>query len=192
MLLVIGAAVLATANDIQEDARLDTVISALSLQLFFLGLTTSLNSQVQLLRKYGYNGEYHTVTTADGYILGVHRCAGGPRSPPRAGKPVVFVMHGMLSSSADFVLMGPNTALVYMLADLGYDVWLGNSRGNRYSNTHTRLDNSTRQYWDFSWHEIGVRDLPAMIDFALARTGQRKLHYIGHSMGTTVYLVRFD
>lgn len=145
--------------------------------------------QIGLLRKYGYTAENHRVTTRDGYHLGVHRCSGGPRSPPRAGKPVAFLMHGMLSSSADFVLMGPETSLVYMLSDLGYDVWLGNSRGNRYSNTHARLNNETREYWDFSWHEIGTRDLPAMIDFALARTGQSKLHYIGHSMGTTTYFV---
>lgn len=98
-------------------------------------------------------------------------------------------MHGMLSSSADWVLMGPNTALVYMLSDLGYDVWMGNSRGNRYSNTHTRLNNETQAYWDFSWHEIGIFDLPAMIDYTLAQTQQTKLHYIGHSMGTTVYFV---
>lgn len=156
------------ANDILEDASLDT-----------LGL----------LRKYGYAAENHRVVTADGYILNVHRCNGGPASPPRAGKQVAFLMHGMLSSSGDWVLMGPQTSLVYMLADLGYDVWMGNSRGNRYSNTHISRDNTTREYWDFSWHEIGVYDLPAMIDYALTYTGRQKLHYIGHSMGTTVYIV---
>lgn len=62
-----------------------------------------------------------SVTTPDGYILNVHRCVGGPVSPPRAGKQVVFLMHGMLSSSADYVIMGPHVSLVYMLSDLGYD-----------------------------------------------------------------------
>lgn len=98
-------------------------------------------------------------------------------------------MHGMLSSSADWVLMGPQVSFAYMLADLGYDVWMGNSRGNRYSNTHRTLNNETKDYWDFSWHEIGVLDLPAMIDYTVSTTGQSKLHYVGHSMGTTVYLV---
>lgn len=59
------------------------------------------------------------MTTSDGYRLGLHRCAGGPLSPPRAGKPVAFLMHGQLSSSADWVIMGPQTSLAYMLADLG-------------------------------------------------------------------------
>lgn len=66
---------------------------------------------------------------------------------------------------------------------------MGNSRGNRYSNTHTTLNNETKAYWDFSWNEIGSIDLPAMIDYALAHTGRSKLHYVGHSMGTTSYLV---
>lgn len=66
---------------------------------------------------------------------------------------------------------------------------MGNSRGNRYSNTHITMNNGTQAYWDFSWHEIGVFDLPAMIDYALLFSGQSKLHYIGHSMGTTVYIV---
>jgi lysosomal acid lipase/cholesteryl ester hydrolase len=142
-----------------------------------------------LLRKYGYNAEYHRVVTNDGYILNMHRCSGGPLSQPRVGKPVVFLMHGMLSSSADYVIMGPQTSLAYMLSDLGYDVWMGNSRGNRYSNTHISLNNETQAYWDFSWHEIAVQDLPSMIDYTLTYTGQSKLHYVGHSMGTTVYIV---
>lgn len=156
------------ASDILEDATLDTI---------------------GLLRKYGYAAENHRVVTSDGYILNVHRCSGGPVSPPRVGKQVVFLMHGMLSSSADWTLMGPQTSLVYMLSDLGYDVWMGNSRGNRYSNTHISRNNETQAFWDFSWHEVGTHDLPAMIDYALTFTGRSKLHYIGHSMGTTVYIV---
>lgn len=38
-----------------------------------------------------------------------------------------------------------------------------------------------------SWHEIGLRDLPAMIDKILASTGLEKISYIGHSQGTTIF-----
>ena len=40
-----------------------------------------------------------------------------------------------------------------------------------------------------SWHEMGLYDLPAMINKTLETTGQKKLFYIGHSMGTTGFMV---
>uniref|UniRef100_A0A182FR21 Uncharacterized protein n=2 Tax=Anopheles albimanus TaxID=7167 RepID=A0A182FR21_ANOAL len=144
---------------------------------------------IGLLRKYGYPAEEHIVETDDGYLLGVHRCPGSPLSPPAPGKPVVLLQHGMLSSSADYILMGPDTSLVYMLADAGYDVWMGNARGNRYSNRHRFRSNVTQQFWDFSWHEVGSIDIPNMIDYILVRTGQQSLQYVGHSQGTTAYWV---
>jgi lysosomal acid lipase/cholesteryl ester hydrolase len=36
---------------------------------------------------------------------------------------------------------------------------------------------------------MGVHDLPAEIDWVLNVTGHKKLFYIGHSMGTTMFYV---
>lgn len=77
----------------------------------------------------------------------------------------------------------------FLLADRGYDVWLGNARGNVYSRNHVSLSPEDSKFWDFSWHEIGYYDIPAMIDYILKTTGQKKLIYIGHSQGTTVFYV---
>lgn len=46
-----------------------------------------------------------------------------------------------------------------------YDVWMGNSRGNTYSRHHISLSNNDKKYWDFSFHEMAVHDIPAEIDF---------------------------
>lgn len=40
-----------------------------------------------------------------------------------------------------------------------------------------------------SWHEIGKYDIPAMIDYIINKTNQQKIHYIGHSQGTTTLFV---
>ena len=68
-----------------------------------------------------------------------------------------------------------------MLSDLGYDVWMCNARGNRYSKNHTSLNSDYMEFWDFTFHEMGKYDLPANIDYILAKTGYDQLHYVGHS-----------
>lgn len=135
---------------------------------------------------YGYNGEQHKVVTKDGYIIEMHRITGSKKWPSPKGKPAILLQHGILCSSMDWVIAGPKRSLGFLLADAGYDVWLGNARGNRYSRHHNDTNISKKQYWDFSWHEIAVHDLPSMIDYILEQTGNKKIAYVGHSQGTTV------
>ena len=93
----------------------------------------------------GFPVETHQVVTRDGYILSLHRIpVYGPRS---GGQVPVFLMHGLLSSSADWVVTGPDHGLAFQLSEAGYDVWMGNFRGNTYSKTHIRPDISKQEYW---------------------------------------------
>ncbi|XP_012526370.1 lipase 3 [Monomorium pharaonis] len=106
-----------------------------------------------------------------------------------SSKLPVIINHGLLSCSKDWVLLGPQKALPYVLCDSGFDVWLTNSRGNIYSKSHKYYSTKDKIFWNFSWHEIGYYDLPATIDYILEKTGYSKLYYIGHSQGTTVFYV---
>ncbi|XP_013171669.1 PREDICTED: lipase 3-like [Papilio xuthus] len=143
----------------------------------------------QLISSAGYPVERHRTTTADGYVLQLHRIPAGRRSARRSGgkgKRAVLIMHGLLGHSGDFVIMGPERSIGYILADAGYDVWLGNLRGTIYS-THLNLTRDNPKFWEFSFHEHGKYDIPAQIDKVLAVTGLPKLLYVGYSMGTTSF-----
>lgn len=45
------------------------------------------------------------------------------------------------------------------------------------------------KFWQFTWHEIGISDLPHFIDYILSKTNSPALHYVGHSQGATVFLI---
>ncbi|KOC69317.1 Lipase 3, partial [Habropoda laboriosa] len=146
----------------------------------------------ELVRKQGYQLEIHNVVTEDGYILEIHRLPCGRYNCQwnfANVKRPILILHGLAGSSADWILMGPERALGYILANAGYDVWLGNNRGNVYSRNHTSILPTDRHFWNFSYHELGIYDLPAMIDYILDQTNCEQLFYIGHSQGSTQFWV---
>ena len=68
---------------------------------------------------------------------------------------------------------------------------MGNTRGNSYSRNHTTFDtcSSCHDFWSFGFDDSGNKDYPAEINYILNKTGEEKVHFIGHSMGTTQILV---
>lgn len=113
--------------------------------------------QTQLIRYFGYPLEIHEVVTDDGYILELHRIPHGLKDEAdtnntSSGKPVVFIMHGTYCTSGGFTSNYRDKSLAFILADKGYDVWLGNQRGTPFSLRHTYLDekNDKDKYWNFT------------------------------------------
>ncbi|XP_049876863.1 lipase 3-like [Pectinophora gossypiella] len=139
----------------------------------------------QLLNKYQYAVDTHTIKTDDGYFLTLFRIQ--PKEQTLVQRPVVFLMHGLLGSADDWLLMGPGKSLAYLLADAGYEVWLGNARGSKYSRRHVSKHPAQADFWQYSTDEIALHDLPVMIDYVLKTSSQEKLYYVGYSQGTTAF-----
>ena len=140
----------------------------------------------QLCQENGFKSEQHSVTTQDGYILTLFRIPGFLNDTSSAPKQPLLMHHGLIDSSDTWVVNSPSLAPGFVMAAKGYDVWLGNSRGNKYSLGHLTLSTSSKAYWAFTWQHFAQYDIPADINFILSMTGFPKLTYMGHSQGTLV------
>ncbi|XP_025266697.1 lipase 1 [Camponotus floridanus] len=123
----------------------------------------SIHDTPEMIRKAGYLVESHVVMTEDGYLLTLHRIPSGNDSLP------VLLQHGLSITSAVWLFLGKGKAFAYLLADQGYDVWLGNVRGNIYSKAHISLSPSTSTFWNFKSQPLHTS--------------------IGHSMGATSFFI---
>ncbi|KAG6410168.1 hypothetical protein SASPL_128219 [Salvia splendens] len=140
----------------------------------------------------GYKCQEFQVTTDDGYILSVSRIPEGRRGGVAGQKrPPVLLQHGVLVDGMTWLLNSPEESLAMLLADNGFDVWISNLRGSRFSRTHQTLSSYDPDYWNWTWDELVSHDLPSFIDLIFKQTGQ-KVHYVGHSMGTLIALASFS
>ncbi|KAK4236752.1 Alpha/Beta hydrolase protein [Achaetomium macrosporum] len=149
---------------------------------------------VDLCAMFGYTAEEHVVQTKDGYLLGLHRLAWrkgeedtkvNHRGAKSVKKRVVYLHHGLLMNSEVWVcLTDEQRALPFALVEKGYDVWLGNNRGNKYSKKSIHSSPTSVKFWNFSIDEFAFHDIPDSINYILETTGQQSLSYIGFSQGT--------
>lgn len=170
----------------------------LSFEEFFLNKFGVLNSNEYYKSRYegviennGYSFERHKIITEDGYINTAWRINNPLTYDP--SKLPVLVNHGLLDTSYTFLALNISHSLIYLLADEGYDIWLPNIRGGTFSFEHIIYDSAelNSEYWDFTFHEIVLFDLPANINYVLEYTKKEKLNYIGHSQGGFLLLIGF-
>uniref|UniRef100_T1JV94 Lipase n=1 Tax=Tetranychus urticae TaxID=32264 RepID=T1JV94_TETUR len=149
----------------------------------------------QLIESRGFEYEVHYVTTADGYILQNFRIINRyARESGRNLKPVLL-LHGLTNSCSNWLM---NSPVAFLLANLGFDVWLINVRGTSYSTNHTHLDPEDPEFWNFTFYEIAIYDVTATVEHIKKVTefgeysSEYKIIIIGHSQGTIQIIVQIS
>lgn len=136
---------------------------------------------------FGFEIEDHIVKTKDNYLLNIHKLIKPNDSHRTSNGKIVYLHHGLLMSSEIWLTMlDKDSNLPIILYDAGYEVWLGNNRGNKYCQKHLSHSINLEQFWNFSLDEFSFFDIPNIIDYILetSNTGDQKLTYIGFSQGT--------
>ena len=135
----------------------------------------------------GFKCQKHMVKTEDGYTLVIFRIPGGKNCEDASKLPPVLLQHGVFDSSDGWVCNGEDHSIPFVLANHNFDVWLSNSRGNKYCREHDRFDVKSYEFWQYSFHELGIYDVPAVIKYIreVNQSGE-KIIYFGHSQGTSL------
>jgi lysosomal acid lipase/cholesteryl ester hydrolase len=146
----------------------------------------------EMVRDLGYELEEHLVPTDDGFILGVQRIREGkgtaslsgekklslPPSPAkslssvsdtvgqvRKRPPILFLSGCMLNSEVWFCHKKSENNLPIYLSEQGFDIWLLNRRGSKYSSRHLRKKPTEEGYWDFCLDDSALYDIPSAIRY---------------------------
>ncbi|KAI8889909.1 alpha/beta-hydrolase [Backusella circina FSU 941] len=158
---------------------------------------------------WGYEYEEHFAHTKDDYLLCLHRMKesdkmvekepslrtkkgvvldnleGFSKNEQVGQRPVVLLYHGLTLTSEVWISnIEEERNLALFLVNRGYDVWMGNARGNKYSQSHLTKNPKDDDFWEFSIDEFAIFDLPGTVDYILKETGALNLTYVGFSQGT--------
>jgi len=145
---------------------------AASLALYARAVDDMNKTLEQLCLENGYRSETYTLITDDGYVLTLSRIPGKFTDNLSVAKPAVLMVHAQDCDMLEWFWNDPNQANALILANAGYDVWMGNNRGSKYSMAHLTLSPQDHEFWDFYQEDMARHDLPTFIDFITAKTGQ--------------------
>lgn len=162
----------------------------------------------ELIELRGFKAEEHYARTVDGYFIQVVRIVHPTMDRGHLKRPVIF-NHGLFESATIWLInsrdIEPLTGLSgcdldlsngtdfneaeflsgpFMLANHGYDVWLMSMQGTDFSLKHDSLSHKEPEFWNYCLDDFGLKDIPAVVNYVVEKTGATKVGYIGHSQAT--------
>ena len=130
--------------------------------------------------------------TKDGAILLAHRInltsdlKAALEDQTCVGK-VALLVHSMNCCSEVFFLQGNGKNIGTYWVEKGYDVWLTNQRGNRYSLDHKDPNITAEKFFDYSIDQYAL-DVETYYKFIEGKTPQGgKITYVSYSLGGYIF-----
>ena len=145
----------------------------------------------------------YPVKTGDGYNLVLFRLIADSNGTPfdTSGGPLLLTS-GAFSDTTDWLTRvneeSLDPAVAVMLAQRGRDVWIASGRCRQFSRTHDLWDPLStdpairKNYFDYSFEEVGEQDIPAFVDTIIAERSSsvcEKVTLMPHGSGVNQALI---
>ena len=108
-------------------------------------------------------------------------------------KAAVMLVHGHLDSSDTWIVNGERS-YAFILADAGYDVYLHNTRGNKYSMGHVKYDSAiSKEYWEGCQPDNQAKyDISAAVELIKDVSKVDSVSVISHSLGSRSMILNLE
>lgn len=125
------------------------------------------------------------VQTHDGFLLAIQRIT--TSNPLTVRKGPAFLYHGIMEGGETWALNANDDSLAFMMANSGYEVWIGNTRSSNYTFGHLKFTRKEKEFWNWSWDDLVKSDLPSMLQY-VNNYSKQPVYYVGYSQGTMTAL----
>uniref|UniRef100_K7FKE2 Partial AB-hydrolase lipase domain-containing protein n=1 Tax=Pelodiscus sinensis TaxID=13735 RepID=K7FKE2_PELSI len=89
--------------------------------------------------------------TDDGYYLSINRIPVDTGNRRNSSLKPVLLQHGLVSEGTTWITNMVNSSLGFILADAGYDVWIGNNRANYWARKHHNFTADQEEFSDYRY-----------------------------------------